>query len=161
MITLCITQAITYIQTMAEIDFITEIDGGFGINLDGAGIVSGNRALLNRFTITFLTEQKTFMYGGVAEVDTYGGNSMRYLGSNVVLSNLSAIGAAITTALDDTARSIMQNQDQAPKTEQLSSANLEDLIVIDGVITAKVNVVPVEIEPWVDISLNLPITRYI
>jgi hypothetical protein len=55
----------------------------------------------------------------------------------------------------------MQNQDKAPKTEQLSSANLEDLIVIDGVITAKVNVVPVEIEPWVDISLNLPITRYI
>jgi len=145
---------------MAEIDFITEIGGGFGINLDGAGIVSGNRALLNRFTITFLTEQKSFTYDGSVEVDTYGGNSLRYLGNGAVLSNLSAIGASVSAAIEDTAKSIMSNQDGALKTERLSSANLEDLVVMGEVITAKVNVVPEEIEPWVDISLNLPITRY-
>lgn len=145
-----------------DIDFETVIsnENGFQLDLGESGAaVTGNRALVNRFEITFLTNSTSFVYGGQVEVDWFGGNSRAYIAQPTVLTDKQAIAAGVQAAIDSTVESIKAYQDGAPDTEKIDSAVITSLDTTNGVVAVGVRIIPVETEPWVDLRLNLPITR--
>jgi len=147
---------------MADIDFITDLSSGaFQITLgDNPGIVSGNRALVNRFEITFLTKARTFILGNQYVTDTYAGNAQKFINQPQVLNNLQSIAAAIATSIDLTVQSMLNDQPSSlPDNEKISKAELISLDVVNDVIVAQIQIFPVEVESYDLLKLNLPIIR--
>lgn len=146
---------------MADIDFITDITGQFQISLgDNPQAVTGNRALLNRFEITFLTKTRRFREGDTLVVDNYGGDADKFINRPQVLNDIQGIAAAVETAVDQTVQSLLSDQpDTIPDTEKLDRAELLDVSVQNDVIVASIRVHPVEVESYEDLMFNLPIIR--
>jgi len=145
-----------------DIDFITDISTGvFRITLGDNPIgVTGNRALLNRFEITFLTKKKQFIYGDTYVADSFGGDAGKFINRPQVLNDTQSIAASITIVIDQTVKSILNDQAaNIPDTEKLQSAKLVSLDFIGDVVTASIEVMPVEVESYDLIRLNLPITK--
>lgn len=146
---------------MADIDFITDLTGQFQISLgDNPQAVTGNRALVNRFEITFLTKTRRFRQGTELVVDNFGGDADKFINRPQVLNDIQGIAAAVETAVDQTVQSILSDQPPSiPDTEKLDRAELLDVSVVNDVIVASIRVYPVEVEPYTDLMFNLPIIR--
>ena len=147
---------------MADIDFITDLtNGAFYITLsDNPGKITGNRALVNRFEITFMTKLRVFILGNQYVTDTYGGNAQKFVSQPQVLNNLQSISAAVATAIDLTVQSMLNDQSASIlDTEKLSSAELTSLDVINDMINAVIQINPVEVESYDLLKLNLPIIK--
>lgn len=147
---------------MADIDFITDLSTGeFHITLgDNPGSVTGNRALVNRFEITFMTKTKVFLEGNTFVVDPYGGNAEKFINRPHVLNDLQSISAALVTAMDQTVQSMKGDEPVGiPDTERINSAELVSVDVISGVVTATIKINPVETETMEALMFNLPIIR--
>lgn len=147
---------------MADIDFITDMSNGyFVVSLgDNPTSVTGNRALVNRFEITFLTKSRSFILGDRYVADSYGGNAQKFVNQPQVLNSLQSVSAAVATAIELTVKSMLDDQSASmPDTERISSADLESLDVIGGLVSAVIKIVPVETESYDTLKLNLPITR--
>ena len=147
---------------MADIDFITDLTAGFVVSLgDNPLRVVGNRALMNRFEITFLTKAKTYVYNGVQNVtDTYAGNAQRFIENSTNLTNPQNISAAVLLSITDTVNSMKSDEPAGlPDTEKLDSAKLVSLDMVGGRAVAVIKVVPVQAETSEDFLLNMPIIR--
>jgi len=146
---------------MADIDFITDMTEGFQISLtDNPRKVSGNRALLNRFEITFLTERRVFYTDTDKVQDNFGGNANSLIGKPQVLNNLDAIAASITLVMKETVRCMQLDEPNGlPDTEKIEKAELIGIDVIDDVVTAQMRVYPVEAETYGALEFNLPIIK--
>ena len=144
-----------------DIDFITNVGGEFSLSIENGGqAVSGNRKLVNRFGITFLKSPQSFFYNGIYEADPFGGNAMQYIGSPRVLNDLQGIAAGVQASILATVTSIKSDQEGLQPTERLVSASLSSLGIVGDEVQVGINVVPEEIQPWADLVINLPITRY-
>ena len=145
-----------------DIDFITDLSGGFSISIgDNPIAVSGNRALVNRFEITFLTKTRTFLFGeSDIVVDNFGGNAYKFINKPQVLNNMQSIAAAMAQAVEQTVKSLQRDEPVGlPNTERISGANVVNMSIINDVIHATVQIHPVEAQPGVDLLFNLPIIR--
>ncbi len=143
-----------------NIDFNTIVrDGTFQIELSNRSVY-GNRALLNRFEICFLTEAKLFENKGEYIMDSFAGNAYTYVNSPFVLNDLSSIAGGVSIAIDKTVSSLRSNEDDSvPDTEKIRSAALNNISVENGIVYAAIDVVPLEIEPYSDLKFRLPITK--
>jgi len=147
---------------MADIDFITDVRNGFNVSLgDNPRSVSGNRALLNRFEMTLLTKRKEFLVGANdIVIDPYGGDSDRYINKPYVLRDNQSIAGSVKRAVDQTVASMKSDEPAGlPDTEKIDKAEILSLFIIDDVVTARIRVYPVEVEPHANIEFNLPIIR--
>jgi len=148
---------------MADLDFITDLsEGTFKVSLTrNPQKVSGNRALLNRFEITFLTRSKAYaMDDGTVYVDNYGGNANDLIANVAVLNNINSISAGISICIERTVKSMQATQSQeTPDNERISGAKLLNIYIQDGIIFAIVEVVPVVTDSYEDLITNLPITK--
>ncbi len=146
---------------MADIDFITDISGQFQISLsNNPQKVSGNRSLLNRFELTFLTARKQFLYGSEFIPDNYGGDAAKFMNKPRVLSDPQAISASLSVAVDQTIKSMQADEPSwIPDTEKIENAEIVSVEIISDVITAKIRIYPIEVEPYANLEFNLPITR--
>jgi hypothetical protein len=144
-----------------DIDFVTDLTDGFSISLsDNPKPVSGNRALVNRFELSFLTQRRYLDLGGSIIQEDFGGDARKFIQRPVVLSNTQSISAAISIAIDQTVSSIKNDETQGiPDTERLDSAELANLSVVNGVITATIKINPVQVESYDILQFNLPVTR--
>lgn len=132
--------------------------------------VSGNRALVNLFQCTLLTKVKQYTEssfdsttGTVASkivIDSFGGDAEKYLTAPSVSNTVQGVAAAMSTSISQTIQCIKDNQDnQTPNTEKLLNAKLNSLDIINGIVTAVIEIIPVEYETWGQLMLNLPIVR--
>lgn len=147
---------------MADIDFVTDLtDGGFAIAIeDSPQAVSGNRALVNRFELTFLTKTKIFLEGDNYTVDNFGGNAEKFINKPHVLSDIQGIAAAITAAIDATVKSLKDDEvDKTPNTEKILGADLSSIDIVDGIVVARVEVRPIKAENFSALGFLMPITR--
>jgi hypothetical protein len=147
---------------MADIDFQTDLsDGTFRITLgDNPISVIGNRALVNKFEITFMTKARTFVLGNTYVTDNYAGNAQKFINKPQVLNNIQSIATAVSTAVDLTVQCMLDDQNSTiPDTEKLSKAELVSLDVINGMINAVIKITPVVTESYDVLKLNLPITK--
>ena len=148
---------------MADIDFITDLRSGFEISLtNNPQKVVGNRALLNHFEITFLTQAKIYLMGDDQEgfLDNFGGNASALVTRPQVINDPEGIVSAITICIERTVQSVLQDQpEDLPNTEKLDSAALLNVDVLNGIIYAKIQVIPVETENYASLVTNLPVIK--
>jgi len=147
---------------MADIDFITDVSTGeFRITLgDNPNKVVGNRALVNRFEITFLTKTKLFLEGSTFVIDNYGGNAEKFINRPHVLNDLQSISAAIATSMDQTVQSMKNDEPVGiPNTEKIAGADLVSVDVVNDTVVATIKINPVETETLEALMFNLPIIR--
>lgn len=144
-----------------DIDFITDLTTGFSVSLTSSPQkISGNRALLNRFELTFLTKRRQFNLGDTLIQDDFGGDARKFIQTPRVLSDSQGISAAVSVAIDQTVESLKNDEPPGlPDTERLSSAELSSLEIISDIVTAIIQVNPVEVESYDVLQFNLPITR--
>ena len=146
-----------------DFDLQTTIHSGFTVSLGQSPKgVTGNRKLVNRFEITFLTNTRVMKEGENYVFDRYGGNAAEFIDKPQILNDPRNISLGIATAIEQTVKSILSDQasNSIPNTEKLASASLLGLSVANGVIVASILIVPVETETYDDLVFNLPITRY-
>jgi len=147
---------------MADIDFATDLTNGFYVSItESPKLVSGNRALLNRFEITFMTTKRPYTFDGQTSViDEYGGDAQRFISVPQVLVDTKSIAASISVAIDETVKSLkLSERVDTPNTERISSAELISIYFVGDMVTAKIQVIPVETEFYEALEFNLPITR--
>lgn len=145
-----------------DIDFHTDISGSFTIGLgDSPRGVSGNRALVNRFEIVFLTKTRRYLLeNGDITVDNFGGDAQKYINKPHVLNDIQSIASSVTISMEQTVKSILSDQpDSIPNTEKLSRAELLSVDIIGDVVFASIRVYPVEVEAYEQLVMNLPITK--
>jgi hypothetical protein len=145
-----------------DIDFMTDLSNGdFRISLGSNPTgVSGNRALLNRFEIVFLTKKRQFIYGNSYVADQFGGDAVKFISQPQVINDIQSISASLAIAVEQTVKSILgDQQDNIPDTEKLVAAELISVDVIGDMVTASIEVMPAEVESYDLIRLNLPITK--
>ena len=146
---------------MSDIDIFSINENGFEMTTgESESLVSGNRALLNRFQITFFYEDMNIVSDtGETIYDEYGGRAFSMIGSPRALRNTSSITASITAAMNNTAESIKLNTDEtALNTERLDRVELDSVLAVGDTVTAVINVYPVELETLDVPSFNIPIT---
>jgi len=148
---------------MADFDFITDLRSGFQVSLTGnPQVVSGNRALLNHFEITFLTQAKVYLLGDneVTFVDNYGGNADDLVSRPQVLNDPSGIISAISVCIERTVQSMIQDQpENLPNNEKLSGASLLNMYIENETIFAQIQVDPVETDSYEVLIVNLPVIQ--
>lgn len=145
---------------MADIDFIINEDDGYTVSLvSSANSVTGNRALVNRFQIAFLSNTRSFLnVDGAVESDEFGGDAQRFLGVPIAVSNSSAIAAALLNAIEATVSSLKSNEPSGvPNTERIDTASLESLSIEGDVVKANISVVPLETESFSSLLFSVPI----
>lgn len=146
---------------MADIDFITDLNSGFNVTFgDNPGKVSGNRALLNRFEITLMTKRRQMVQGEESLIDDYGGDAGKFINQPRVLSDVQGISAAVNRSVSQTVASMKRDEPAGtPDTEKLQGAEVLSVDIIADVITARIQVMPVEVQSYDLIEFNLPIIR--
>jgi len=148
---------------MADLDFITDLRSGFSISLtDNPQKVSGNRALLNHFEITFLTQSKIYLMGDDERVflDNFGGNAEVLVTKPQVLNDPSGIVSSISVCIERTVQSIIQDQpSNLPNNEKLDNAKLLNMYIDNGIIYAQIQVNPVESDTYDTLVTNLPVIK--
>lgn len=150
---------------MADLDFITDLTNGFQVSLtENPQKVTGNRALLNRFEITFLTRAKYYLLGEVDSgdyfFDNYGGNADLLLVKPQVLNDPSGIVAAISVSIEKTVQSMKQTEPSGtPNNEKLDRAELLNMYIQNDIIMATIQVFPVETDTYESLLTNLPVIK--
>jgi hypothetical protein len=148
---------------MADIDFITDFtDGTFRVSLDdNPKKVTGNRALLNRFEITFLTKTKTYiMEDESVYIDNYGGNSNELIINSSAINDANGIAANISICIEKTVASMQSDQDSGiPDNERILKAGLLNIYIQNGSVYATIEVTPVKYDSYEELSVNLPIIK--
>ena len=146
---------------MADIDFITDLRGNFQISLtDNPQVVSGNRALLNRFELTLLTKRRKYFSNNKTITDNYGGDAGKFIGIPRIINDNQGIAAAVSAAVDQTVESMKSDEpSNLPDTEKLDKAELTEINIIDDQVFVKIRVYPVETEVYDPLTFNLPITQ--
>lgn len=148
---------------MADIDFITDLRNGFEISItDNPQKVTGNRALLNHFEITFLTHAKLYLFGESADpfIDNYGGSADILITRPQVLNDPNGIISAISVCIERTVSSIKQDEPPSlPDTEKLDTAQLLNMYIESGIIFAQIQVEPIETETYDVLVTNLPVIK--
>jgi len=77
-----------------------------------------------------------------------------------VLSDPQAISASLSVAVDQTIKSMQADEPSwIPDTEKIENAEIVSVEIISDVITAKIRIYPIEVEPYANLEFNLPITR--
>jgi len=145
-----------------DIDFITDLSSDFKISLsDNPQGVSGNRALVNRFEITFFTKNRQFLFNDEdIVVDEYGGDAEKLINKPRVLNNVQSIAAAMDIVVSQTVKSMKNNEpSNIPSTEKIDSAKVIGINIISDTVYGTVQIFPVETESYEDILFNLPIIR--
>jgi len=144
-----------------DIDFFTDLRSQFKISIgDNPQGVEGNRALLNRFEITFLTKTKMFLFDGKLITDDYAGDAEKYINKPQVLNDPQSIAGGVSVSIDQTVASMKSDEPPGvPNTEKIESAELIDIEIIDDIVFAKIQVHPVEVELYQDLMFNLPIIK--
>jgi hypothetical protein len=145
---------------MADLDFYRTDDEGFTISLgDSPKKVYGNRALVNRFEIVFLTTSRRYLLGGDRVViDGFAGDAEKYINKPQALNDLQGIATSVSTAIDKTVKAILEDQpDSVPMTERLDSAELMSIDIVEGVVVAVIKINPVEVEFYDSLTFNFPI----
>lgn len=146
---------------MADIDFVTDLTGSFAVSLgDNPQKITGNRALLNRFEIVFLTKTRRFLQGQDIIVDRFGGDAQKFVNKPQVLNDIQGISTSLAIAVDQTVQSIKGDFDElVPDTEKLDSAEIISVDIVDEIVYATIQIFPVEVESYDVLKLNLPIIR--
>lgn len=147
---------------MADLDFITDLTGGgFKISLTGnPQKVTGNRALLNRFEIVFLTKAKAYLLGETPVIDNFGGNADALITKPQVINNANAIIAAISICIERTVKSLLQDQSESiPDNEKIISAELLNMYIQSDIIFATIKVNPVQVDSYDVLVTNLPVIK--
>jgi len=147
---------------MSDIDFSTDLNNGqFTTVIDGnPRKVTGNRALMNRFEITFFTRARVLKDGDTILVDGFGGNADLFINQPYVLNNKQAIMVALSTAVEQTVKALQGDElAGTPPTERIQGASVTSLDVINEFLVARIQVIPVEVESFDILKFNLPITR--
>jgi hypothetical protein len=146
---------------MSDVDVITDLTKGFQVTIgDNPQEVTGNRLLLNIFEITFLTKKRSFVYNDEVVQDPYGGDAEQTIGRQSVLADSQSLSAAIIIAINETVKNMkLDETPSTPLTERIDRAELLSLDIIDDIVTAQIQVFPVETEKYVDLMWNLPIIR--
>ena len=149
---------------MSDLDFITDLrNGDFKVSLtDNPQSVSGNRVLLNRFEITFLTKIKMYFLGdsGAPVIDRYGGNGEDLITSPQVINDPQGIMAKLTIAIEKTVDSMKSDEPNTiPDSEKISGAELINMYIQNGIVFAKIKVDPVEIQSYNYLISDLPVTK--
>ena len=146
---------------MADFDFITDLTKGFRVSLtDNPQKVSGNRALLNRFEITFLTKTKAYILDdGTVFVDSYGGNANELIVNATAVNDANGIVSNISVCIERTVLSMQSDQDGVPDNEKISGANLLDIYIQGDSIYSKIEVIPVETDSYEALVTNLPVIK--
>ena len=145
-----------------DIDFITDLTNEFKISLgDNPNGVSGNRALVNRFEITFMTKTRPFLIDGdTTVIDEYGGDAERLINKPNVLNNNQSIAGVMDIVVEQTVKSMKSDEPtNIPDTEKINSAKVIGINTISDVVYGTVQIFPVEVEQYGDILFNLPIIR--
>jgi hypothetical protein len=144
---------------MADLDFYRTDDDGFVMSIgDVPAKVSGNRALANRFQLTFLTASRRFLLGDTVVIDNFAGDAEKYINRPQSLNDLQGIATSVATAVDKTVQSLISDQpDTLPNTEKISKAELVSIDIVDGVVVAVIRIYPVEAEAYDDLVFNFPI----
>lgn len=146
---------------MADLDFITDLTGGFMVSMtDNPKKVTGNRALLNRFEIIFLTKSKAYLLGETPVIDNFGGNADVLVTKPQVLNDSNAIIAAISICIDRTVKSMLQDQSESiPDNEKIVSAELLNMYIQNDIIFATIKVNPVQTDSYDVLVSNLPVIK--
>lgn len=146
---------------MADIDFITILNRGFEVSLGSNPMsVSGNRALLNRFEITMLTKRRHMVFGGEPIIDNYGGDAGKFINQPRVLNDTQGIAAAVNRSVAQTVKSMKGDEPEGIiDTEKIASAEVLSVDMVGDVVTAAIQVHPVEVESYEALRFNLPIVR--
>lgn len=149
---------------MADLDFITDLTSGFAISLtNNPQKVSGNRALLNRFEITFLTHSKSYLLGdnpGSTYIDNYGGNADVLVTTPQILNDPGAITATLSVCIERTVQSMQRDEpENTPENEKIDSAQLLNIYIQNDIIMATIQVFPVETDSYASLVTNLPVIK--
>jgi len=144
---------------MADIDFFRTDDESFTVSLgDNPQKISGNRSLVNRFEIIFLTTSRRFLWGGSVVIDDFAGDADKYINRPQSLNDLQGIATSVATAIDKTVQSLKSDQpDTLPNTEKLDRAELSSIDIVEGIVYATIRVFPVEVEFYDALVFNFPI----
>jgi hypothetical protein len=144
---------------MPDIDYTTNIENGFEISLgDNPVLATGNKFLSNRFTITFLTNIKQYLYNNNIVTDSYGGDALKYVGQPQALNNIQSIATSITVAMNKTIDSIINSQSTViDPTEKLANATLISVSVQDDKVYATIQLFPVAYSSQNEIYFTIPI----
>ena len=145
-----------------DIDFITDVADEFKISFgDNPKAVSGNRALVNRFELTFMTKTRRFLFDNeTIVVDEYGGDAERLINKPNILNNNQSIAGSMDVVVEQTVKSMKSDEPpNIPNTEKISNAKVIGINVINDIVYGIVQIFPVETESYEDILFNLPIIR--
>jgi hypothetical protein len=143
---------------MADIDYTLSLNG-FEVDLgDNPNLSTGNKLLSNRFTITFLTNTKTFLLGSVITTDTYGGDANKYIGQPQALNNIQSIATSISTAMNKTVDSIKNNQsDITDPTEKIDNAELLSVEIVGDTVYATIKINPIAYSSPNELYFTIPV----
>ena len=144
---------------MPDIDYTVNIDSGFSVSFSNEPRkATGNKALANRFEITFLTTSRTYLEGGNNVTDSFGGDADKIVGNSSSLSSRQGIASSVNIAIDKTVESILGNQsDITDTTERLISASLVSLDVKGDTVYSKIELVPEKYEDSYPLYYSLPL----
>ena len=144
---------------MADLDFHKTDDDVFTVSFgDSPSKVTGNRALVNRFEVVFLTTSRRFLWGQKVVIDEFAGDADKYINRPQSLNDLQGIATSVATAVDKTVEAILGDQpDVLPNTEKLSRAEMVSIDIIEGIVYATIRVFPVEVEFYDSLIFNFPI----
>ena len=142
-----------------DIDYTINTENGFEVSLgDVPAPASGNKLLSNRFTITFLTTIRQYLFDGEVIVDSYGGNALVYVGQPQALNNLQSIASSITVAMNKTIDSIKFSQSTVTDpTERLENATLVSVSVQSDKVYATIQLFPVAYSSTSELYFTLPV----
>jgi hypothetical protein len=144
---------------MADLDFYRTNDDTFTVSFgDTPAKVRGNRWLVNRFEIVFLTTSRRFLLGERVVIDQFAGDADKYINRPQALNDIQGIATSVATAVDTTVAAIRSDEpDSLPNTEKLRSAEMASIDIIDSIVHATIRVIPVEVEFYDGLVFNFPI----
>lgn len=144
---------------MADIDFTRLDSDTFEITItDNPQLVTGNRAMLNRFEITFLTKRRNFLFGNREVYDNYGGDAHKFINKPQVLNNPQSISSSLILTIKETVLSMQEDDNETtPDTERVERAELLNVDIVADTVVAKIQVFPVETEGFEDLVFALPL----
>lgn len=139
-----------------DMDFVNNTtDNDFDILISENPLgVTGNKLLANIFEITFLTNSSDAVLS-----NGYGGNGLNIIGNNYNSNDTQSTSALIKIALDNTVRSMREDQDEtlSPATELIESAEIISIIQDGDKVDVSIKIIPVEYESASFDNLNVVI----
>lgn len=152
---------ISYIIHMIDIDITNNDDGTIDI-FESNNAVLGNRALVNRFQIVFLTNSTSVFYSDSKspKTDQQGGDASKFIGTPHALATPASIAASMIIAIERTVKVIKTNQSKVRNAEsRLAGASLVSIDIVDGMIYGVIDIAPEKREPGLSTIYNAAIRK--